>query len=383
MTKWSWGGISVTVLSLFIAACAGPPDDPAPEDEAASQELPAPEGESAHDAFLANLAHHCGEAFPGEALQFPDDDPDFATDPPVVMHIRECSPDEVRIPVVVGDNRSRTWIFTRTGEGVDLRHDHRSEDGTPEANTFYGSFVAHPPVASEPPTPNRHEFKTEAQGGSVAGWIVEIVPGERYAYGTRRDGEWGYRFEFDLSDPVPPPPDPWGHPPVGEVASVSETQEGFLENLARHCGQAFHGQITQRPETDQLFRGDEVLTVHFRHCEENRLELPFHVEDNRSRTWILQRTTAGLDLRHDHRYPDGRPEPGGSTWYGAPTREPGTVERQEFLREAQDGVVTGWAIEIVPEERYTYGTIRNGEWNYRLDFDLSEPVEVPPAPWGH
>lgn len=341
------------------------------------------EAEDVHSAFLANLSEHCGRAFPGEVIHVPEGDPYFVDDPEVVMHVRECSANEVRIPVAVADDRSRTWIFTRTAGGVDLRHDHRYEDGTPEASTFYGAFVADPPVAESSPSPTRHEFKTEGDDGSVTGWVVEIVPGERYTYGTQRDGEWGYRFDFDLSSPIDPPDDPWGHPPVGEVPALPDSQEEFLANLAEHCGEAFEGSITQRPDTDQLFQGDEVLTVDFRSCEPNRLELPFHVEDNRSRTWVITRTTAGLDLRHDHRFENGTPEPGGSTWYGAPTRAPGSAERQEFLREPANDVTTGWAIEIVPGERYTYGTIRDGEWNYRLDFDLTTPVESPPAPWGH
>src|SRR5690606_13376535 len=282
------------------------------------------------EAFVANLAAHCGQAFRGRVVHVPDGDPYFSDDPELVMHVRECLEDEVRIPVHVGDDRSRTWIFTVTGGGVDLRHDHRLPDGRSDRNTFYGAFVAEPPLARNPPSPNRHEFKRVRADSVVSGWVVEIIPGERFTYGTQRDGEWRHRFDFDLTAEVDPPPDPWGYPPVGTVPSLPAPQEAFLENLARHCGQAFHGRITQRPETDRLFRGDEVLTVHFRECEPNRLELPFHVEDNRSRTWILRRTTAGIDLGHDHRHEDGTPEP--NTWYGAHTAAPGTANRQEFIR---------------------------------------------------
>jgi hypothetical protein len=97
--------------------------------------------------------------------------------------------------------------------------------------------------------------------------------------------------------------------------------------------------------------------VDFRHCESNRLEIPFHVEENRCRTWILTRTTVGIDLRHDHRHPDGTPESGTSTWYGGHTVAEGAWDRQGFLRV---GVWTGSAIEGVPHQRYTYGTINDG-----------------------
>jgi hypothetical protein len=359
---------------------AAPPTGPvAPE--------PSTEVESfdVHDAFMANLARQCGYTFRGRVLNAPDDDTTFAADPPLVMHIRECTEDEVRIPVFVGDDRSRTWIFSRTGGGVDLRHDHRHADGRSEPVTFYGAFVVDTPIAVVPPSATRHEFK-RVQDDMISGWVVEIVPGEHYTYGTQRNGMWRHRFQFDLSEAVAPMPDPWGNAPVGIPVWLPRPQAGFMANLAVHCGDAFHGRVTRRPPSDEIFRGDEVLTVHFRECTANRMKLPFHVEANRSRTWVLTATTAGIDLRHDHRHEDGSPE--ANTWYGAHTQTHGTATRQEFLRElpadAPAGTATtGWAIEIVPNERYTYGTIRNGEWVYRLDFDLSTAVEPPPPPWGH
>jgi outer membrane protein len=34
----------------------------------------------------------------------------------VIMHVRECSPTEIRIPLHVGENRSRVWVLTRTDD---------------------------------------------------------------------------------------------------------------------------------------------------------------------------------------------------------------------------------------------------------------------------
>jgi len=359
---------ALPALLLALAACGDAPDP------AASAGAPAPVRDTPYDHFIANLSQHCGQAYPGEVVSFPEADRETLEGATVVVHFRECSSREVKVPVYVDQDASRTWVFTRTATGVDLRHDHRHPDGTPEPNTWYGAFVS----TAEP---NRHEFLRTGEDGSEGGWVVEIVPGERYTYGTVRDGEWRHRFDFDLSSPVPPPMEVWGHPRVGQIAPLPAPQEEFLANLARHCGEAFEGELIQRPDPDRNFRGDEVMTVHFRECEPNRMRIPFHVEDNRSRTWVLNRTTAGIDLRHDHRHEDGAPE--GNTYYGAHTAATGTANRQEFLRPNDSGVVSGWAIEIVPGERYTYGTIRDGSWVYRIDFDLTRPVATPPAPWGH
>jgi hypothetical protein len=368
------GALSLALVALV--ACE-PDDAPVPEETAVEAEG------DVHDQFLANLAAQCGQSFAGVVNEAPEGDPYFQPGLELVLTVRECSDEEVRIPVYAGDNASRTWIFTRTGGGIDLRHDHRYEDGTPEPNTFYGAFVSEPPMGVEGPSPNAHEFKRERDDGVITGWRVEIIPGERYTYGTQRDGEWRHRFDFDLSEPVETSLEPWGHPPVGEVAELAPEQEEFWSNLAHHCGQTFEGELIERPDPDPNFEGDEVMTVHFRGCGENRLAIPFHVDDNRSRTWLLTRTTAGLDLRHDHRHEDGSPEP--STWYGAHTPDAGSANRQEFIRAGlEEGEPrTGWAIEIVPDERYTYGTVRDGEWRYRIDFDLTTPVDEAPAPWGH
>lgn len=178
--------------------------------------------------------------------------------------------------------------------------------------------------------------------------------------------------------------------PAVEVAEVSPA-EAFLDNLAAHCGSAFRGGLTLEPPGDDMLTGTEALIVHFRECGPDTVRIPFHIEIeetgswDRSRTWILTPAPGErLELRHDHREPDGTPSE--RTMYGGFTETPGTPERQDFVsvqRTEESGYARGWRIEIVPGERYTYGTTRRGEWSWRVDFDLTEPVDPPPPPWGH
>jgi hypothetical protein len=174
-----------------------------------------------------------------------------------------------------------------------------------------------------------------------------------------------------------------------EGVATSSPQEAFWENLLHHCGRAYPGRLVLEPPGDAMLTGTEALIVHFRECSDDRIAVPFHVEVeetgewDRSRTWNFLRRADGLELRHDHRHADGGEDD--STWYGGMTRDGGEPQRQEFIlaeRTAPDGSALGWRVEIVPDERYTYGTIRGGEWTWRVDFDLSEPVAAPPAPWG-
>ena len=198
-----------------------------------------------------------------------------------------------------------------------------------------------------------------------------------------------------------------GHPPLigwGLIAAIAfvlagcatttsgplSSQQAFWENLRQQCGRAYAGRLTLEPPGDEMLSGTEELIVHFRECGADTLKLPFHIEKeadrswDRSRTWVFMRVPEGLELRHDHRHEDGTPD--ADTWYGATTASAGTPDRQEFIledRRAADGSPLGWRVEVVPGERYTYGTIRGGEWTWRVDFDLRRTVAAPPAPWGH
>ena len=176
--------------------------------------------------------------------------------------------------------------------------------------------------------------------------------------------------------------EPENDAPDRDGTAVTETgaQEAFWNTLEGLCESAHEGELLRAPEGDTQVDPDARLVVHFWECGDDELRFPFHVGEDRSRTWFFIRHEDGIELRHDHRYEYGTEEE--NTWYGAVTTDEGTEHRQEFVREV-DGVLSGWRVEILPGERYTYGTIRDGEWRHHLEFDLSDAVEVPPLPWGH
>ncbi len=170
-------------------------------------------------------------------------------------------------------------------------------------------------------------------------------------------------------------------PPAESVAVESAAPEdAFWAHLRALCPGAAAGQLLQAPEGDTQIDPEARLVVHFMECGEQELRFPLHVDENRSRTWVFIRHAESLELRHDHRHPDGAEE--SNTWYGASTADQGTATRQEFVSE-RDGMTVGWRVEIDPGRRFTYGTIRDGEWRHHLEFDLTAPVAEPPLPWGH
>lgn len=182
---------------------------------------------------------------------------------------------------------------------------------------------------------------------------------------------------------------------VSTTAQAQAPADGFMAALATHCGQAFAGRVVANQPasaTPDAFEG-KALVMHVRGCDAptQELRVPFHVGDDHSRTWVLTRTAAGLRLKHDHRHEDGTPD--ATTMYGGDTRDAGSVQRQSFPVDAQsvalfqrEGLSTSldntWAMELEAGKRFVYELSRPGGRLFQVEFDLTTPVALPPAPWG-
>lgn len=166
-------------------------------------------------------------------------------------------------------------------------------------------------------------------------------------------------------------------------------QSAFFANLSALCGQSFAGRVVTTDAADASF-ASERLVMQVRECSATEIRIPFHVGENRSRTWVITPTEAGLRLKHDHRHEDGSED--ALTQYGGDTVAEGTFTRQEFpaddfskqLFRANDipaSVDNVWAMEIEPRRTFAY-ELRRPNRHFRVEFDLTDPVETPPAPWG-
>lgn len=92
-----------------------------------------------HDAFFNAIRRHCGKAFEGKVSIDNPASPGF--EGRLVMHVRKCTDTQLQIPFHVGDDRSRTWLLSKTGSGLQLKHDHRHEDGSSDQSTMYGGHT--------------------------------------------------------------------------------------------------------------------------------------------------------------------------------------------------------------------------------------------------
>lgn len=165
----------------------------------------------AQQQWWQRLQALCGNAYVGTLIRAPQGDNTFR-DSRVVMHVRDCSDERVRIPLAIGDNLSRTWVFTRENGRILFRHDHRHEDGSPEPMTDYGGYTSNAGSADTQMFP-ADDITADAIPGSGqrSVWLVEIHPDERFVYAANRVGtERGFQVDFDLANPVEAPPAPWG-----------------------------------------------------------------------------------------------------------------------------------------------------------------------------
>ena len=168
------------------------------------------------------------------------------------------------------------------------------------------------------------------------------------------------------------------------------SHDGFFDNIAAHCGKAYEGKVTVDNAAGPSSFAGKKLVMHVRRCNERELQVPFHVGEDASRTWIITKTGSGLSLKHDHRHKDGTDDV--STMYGGHTVDAGFESVQSFPadqyskelfvnQEIPQSMGNTWQMYIYPE-KFTYRLIRQGR-EFRVDFDLTKPITPPAAPWGY
>jgi len=166
------------------------------------------------------------------------------------------------------------------------------------------------------------------------------------------------------------------------------THDAFFNAIKAHCGKAFQGKVS-KDNVGNTF-GNAKLVMHVRKCTDSEIQIPFHVGDDASRTWILTKTGAGLMLKHDHRNEDGSFH--SSTMYGGHTVDEGFPQVQSFPTDVyskalfiESGIAAStdnvWQMMIYPS-RFSYRLIRPAR-EVQVDFDLKNPIATPSAPWGY
>ncbi|WP_027125334.1 hypothetical protein [Gelidibacter mesophilus] len=160
--------------------------------------------------FWDTLKNHCGKAYEGAIIAGGKAGDGF-TGEKLVMHVRSCENNILRIPFFVGDDKSRTWVLTM-GEDhlILLKHDHRKMDGSDDDVTQYGGLspnTGRPDIQFFPADQFTANLLDHAANN--VWWIT--VDDSSFTYNLRRIGtDRLFSVKFDLTKEVDTPGVPWG-----------------------------------------------------------------------------------------------------------------------------------------------------------------------------
>ena len=159
---------------------------------------------------------------------------------------------------------------------------------------------------------------------------------------------------------------------------LNPEEQAFFNNLAQLCGQSFEGQQEYMHEGRESWE-DMHFVMHVTVCENDSIYLPFHIDDDHSRTWMFLVEDGKLRFRHDHRDPDGTPQR--STMYGGYADGNGTAFRQYFP--ADDYTIDNrlsspssvWIVELAEDmSTYSYSLHAGDTKIFKASFDLTNPL---------
>jgi hypothetical protein len=161
------------------------------------------------DQFWQQLKQHCGKTYEGTITSGATANDGFSGKR-LVMHVLSCADGQLLIPFNVGDNRSRTWILTKLKDRIELKHDHRHEDGTNDAVTMYGGTTTNtglPGIAVFPA--DQLTVKTIPAAATNVWWIT--INDTTFTYNLRRIGsDRLFTVTFDITKPIEKPLPSWG-----------------------------------------------------------------------------------------------------------------------------------------------------------------------------
>lgn len=166
---------------------------------------------------------------------------------------------------------------------------------------------------------------------------------------------------------------------LNPIISESEVNDvgQFFENLTEFCGDSYYGEVVYPDTPPDGFEGQ--LIAHFNDCGDDYMNIPFHVGENESRTWMLTKSHNSILFKHDHRYPDGTPEE--LTNYGGWNDGRGSDLIQFFPADNEtiamrDGLRSHiWVMEISEDHStFSYSLYLYNDLYFQADFDLTNPI---------
>lgn len=152
--------------------------------------------------FMENLKTFEGQSFYGKVL-FPENpDAPFNADT-LYVNFESFTDTEVRMPFILGSDKSRTWVLTLNENGLLFKHDHRHSDGTPEDITMYGGYADEQGNALSQNFPADEETFTMMPETSTNVWTFKFNEEmTEFHYILERHSAPRFHVVFDLTAPI-------------------------------------------------------------------------------------------------------------------------------------------------------------------------------------
>ncbi|WP_179338305.1 hypothetical protein [Winogradskyella ludwigii] len=166
--------------------------------------------QTSSEKFWQQLEAHCGNAYEGEIIEGGKEGDGF-TGEKLVIHVRSCDTNIIRIPFFVGNDKSRTWVLSMNDENIiSLKHDHRHEDGTEYKITQYGGTSSNQGLANLQMFPaDAHTSEILPAASTNIWWFT--IDETSLTYNLRRLGtDRLFAVHFDLTKTIETPDAPWG-----------------------------------------------------------------------------------------------------------------------------------------------------------------------------
>jgi hypothetical protein len=161
---------------------------------------------------------------------------------------------------------------------------------------------------------------------------------------------------------------------MAACTQTSDPKVDFFAEMSTLCGQTLKGESVWPDDPAHDFYGAD-LTATFAACSDTEIQIPFQVNEDKSRTWIITKSDTGLLFKHDHRHEDGSPD--SVTNYGGWAHDAGSRYEQSFMADADTGalipaaVTNVWTFTIDRKAgTLTYYLERHGQPRYKASFSL-------------
>lgn len=154
-----------------------------------------------------------------------------------------------------------------------------------------------------------------------------------------------------------------------------QSSDDFFDNLKSLKNKKVYGKAIYMPDTIKAndFWGKE-LSFTVQQFSDSELRIPFNVGENKTRTWILKKTGNGIQLKHDHRHPDGSQDSitnyGGDSEPGAGTALIQYFPADKFTANLIPSASSNrWILEFSPDKkRFWYILERNNSLRFKAEF---------------